>query len=120
VLHVLLVRTTILLDLDGQQSLFFRKFVVQRQTNQHHTKRENKLNFACALQSLAFSDAAFSCDWLLTSKQFKKDLAFVVMRAQKPLELEAYKHYNLSFVTLISVLKNAYSLFTFFRTINED
>ena len=54
-------------------------------------------------QSLAVQQAAYGCSWYHRPTSFKRLLAIVIMRAQKPVRLHAGMFYDLSLTTFTQV-----------------
>uniref|UniRef100_A0A182JAQ1 Uncharacterized protein n=1 Tax=Anopheles atroparvus TaxID=41427 RepID=A0A182JAQ1_ANOAO len=70
--------------------------------------------------STSIHDATSACNWIVLDDRLKKDLRFTMMRAQKPLVVDVYWLFPLTYETFIAViLSRSYSMFTLLRTMIE-
>jgi len=58
------------------------------------------------LQSLEVAQAAYNCDWCDAPQSFKKSLTMIMLRAQKPVKITAWKFFDvdLQMFTMVIVL----------------
>ncbi|XP_055836728.1 odorant receptor 47b [Episyrphus balteatus] len=69
--------------------------------------------------SLEVAAAAFECEWLTQPPTFRRDLMFLILRAQKPLSFRAQPLYGFDFEAFSRILSSSYSVFTMLRTFND-
>ncbi|XP_035790538.1 odorant receptor 47b-like [Anopheles albimanus] len=65
-----------------------------------------------AQKSSSICDAIASCNWTVLDTRQKKDLSFIMMRAQKPFIINVYRMFPLTYETFLMILSRAYSAFT--------
>ncbi|XP_035792350.1 odorant receptor 47b-like [Anopheles albimanus] len=65
-----------------------------------------------AQKSSSICDAIASCNWTVLNTRQKKDLSFIMMRAQKPFIINVYRMFPLTYETFLAILGRSYSAFT--------
>ncbi|ETN67579.1 putative odorant receptor [Anopheles darlingi] len=65
-----------------------------------------------AQKSLSICDGIANCNWIVLDDRQKKDLSFIVMRAQKPFIIDVYRLFPLTYETFLAILSRSYSMFT--------
>ncbi|XP_072383808.1 odorant receptor Or2-like [Diabrotica undecimpunctata] len=63
-------------------------------------------------ESLSIADAVFESDWYKSSKQMRKDLAFIIKRSHEPLRINALPLGTFNYALFITMLKASYSYLT--------
>nr|AOG12956.1 odorant receptor [Eogystia hippophaecolus] len=66
-------------------------------------------------KSYLLTRAIYDCDWISRSPQFKSNLRFFIVRANRPLSITGGKMFLLSVATFTSIMNTAYSFFTLLR-----
>uniref|UniRef100_A0A8D8AJS1 Odorant receptor n=1 Tax=Culex pipiens TaxID=7175 RepID=A0A8D8AJS1_CULPI len=63
------------------------------------------------------AQAAYNCSWYNESKKFRQLILQIIMKAQRPLVLMAWKFWPVDIVTFCGILKASWSYFTLLRTV---
>nr|AOE48099.1 putative odorant receptor OR33 [Scaeva pyrastri] len=69
--------------------------------------------------SIEVGVAAYETEWITQSPSFRRDLMFLILRAQKPLSFRAQPLYGFDFEAFSKILSSSYSFFTMLRTISD-
>ncbi|XP_030761145.1 odorant receptor 30a-like [Sitophilus oryzae] len=64
------------------------------------------------------SMAAYASNWFDFNSNFKKDLAFFIMRSQKPLKLYAANFFEVSVVTFVKIIRSSFSYYAALSNLN--
>ncbi|XP_039440542.1 odorant receptor 4-like [Culex pipiens pallens] len=63
------------------------------------------------------AQAAYNCSWYNESKMFRQLILQIIMKAQRPLVLMAWKFWPVNIMTFSSILSASWSYFTLLRTV---
>ncbi|XP_030763857.1 odorant receptor 46a-like [Sitophilus oryzae] len=64
--------------------------------------------------------AAYECDWVNSSKIFKKKLLFFIHRSQKPIKLYALDYFEITVETFGKIVRTSLSYFAVLRNLTEE
>ncbi|XP_035787950.1 odorant receptor 47b-like [Anopheles albimanus] len=98
-------------DLVAQKVMIFNKRMLLRIPQLNLDDRYLKLSHFIP-QSSGIYDAIASCNWTVLDTRQKKDLSFIMMRAQKPFIINVYRMFPLTYETFLAILGRSYSAFT--------
>ncbi|KAG5863487.1 hypothetical protein JTB14_015155 [Gonioctena quinquepunctata] len=63
----------------------------------------------------SIGEAVYASKWYLSEPKMVRDVKFILLRCQKPFELNAFLFGTFSFTTYMLVLKTSYSYYTILR-----
>ncbi|XP_056640863.1 odorant receptor 4-like [Diorhabda sublineata] len=69
-------------------------------------------------ENIAF--AAYSCDWTGKSKEFQKDIMYLIQISQKPIKFHIHGLIGVSLETFLKVLKSSFSYYTVLKNVMQD
>ncbi|XP_057659346.1 odorant receptor 4-like [Diorhabda carinulata] len=69
-------------------------------------------------ENIAF--AAYSCDWMGKSKEFQKDIMYLIQISQKPIKFHIHGLIGVSSETFLKVLKSSFSYYTVLKNVMQD